>query len=130
NQDPDYIFTGEMIEKLGPRRYRITRGSITACVQPTPRWQLVLDTLTLNLDDYAIARNAVLQVKGVPLMYLPIVYYPIQEDERATGFLLPTYGTSTLRGQALSNAFFWALGRSHDATFFHDWYTRAGQGIG
>jgi LPS-assembly protein len=130
NQDPDYIFTGETIEKLGGRRYRITRGTITACVQPTPRWQLVLDTLTLNLDDYAIARNAVLRVKGVPLMYLPVIYYPIQEDERATGFLMPTYGTSTLRGQALSNAFFWAIGRSHDATFFHDWYTKAGQGTG
>lgn len=130
NQDPDFIFTGETIEKLDGRRYRITRGTLTACVQPTPRWQLVLGTLTLNLDDYAIARHAVLRVKGVPLMYLPAIYYPIQEDQRATGFLLPTYGTSTLRGQALSNAFFWALGRSHDATLFHDWYTRAGQGLG
>jgi LPS-assembly protein len=130
NQEPDYIFTGELIEKLGARRYRITRGTITACVQPTPRWQMVTGSATLNLDDYAIARNAVLRVKGVPLMYLPVIYYPIQEDERATGFLMPTYGTSTLRGQALSNAFFWAMGRSHDATLFHDWFTRAGQGAG
>ena len=84
----------------------------------------------INLDDYAIARNTVLQVKGVPVMYLPIIYYPIQDDERATGFLLPTYGTSTLRGQAISNAFFWAIGRSQDATFFHDWFTKAGQGVG
>ena len=45
------------------------------------------------------------RVKGVPLIYLPIFYYPIQEDDRATGFLMPTYGTSTLRGQSLSNAF-------------------------
>ena len=63
-------------------------------------------------------------------MYLPVIYYPIQDDERATGFLLPTYGTSTLRGQALSNAFFWAIDRSQDATFFHDWFTRTGQGAG
>ena len=63
-------------------------------------------------------------------MYLPILYYPIKEDERATGFLLPTYGTSSLRGQAVSNAFFWAIGRSQDATFFHDWFTRTGQGVG
>ena len=40
----------------------------------------------------------VLRVKGVPLMYLPVIYYPIQDDERATGFLMPTYGTSTVRG--------------------------------
>ena len=66
----------------------------------------------------------VLRVKGVPLLYLPVIYYPMQDDDRATGFLLPTYGTSTLRGQAISNGFFWAIDRSQDATFFHDWFTR------
>ena len=63
-------------------------------------------------------------------MYLPIVYYPIQQSQRATGFLLPTYGTSTLRGQSISNAFFWAINRSQDATLFHDWFARAGMGEG
>ena len=28
NQDPDVYFYGETIEKLGPRRYRITRGGV------------------------------------------------------------------------------------------------------
>ena len=63
-------------------------------------------------------------------MYLPIFYYPIQEDDRATGFLIPTYGSSTLKGQMLSNAFFWAIGRSHDATIYHDWMSKAGQQLG
>ena len=31
-------------------------------------------------------------------MYLPIFYYPIQEDDRATGFLMPIYGSTTTRG--------------------------------
>jgi LPS-assembly protein len=130
SQASDIYFWGNTIEKLGARKYRVTRGGFTTCVQPTPRWELVTGSVVLNLDDYAVARHTVLRVKGVPVLYLPIVYYPIQDDNRATGFLLPTYGTSTLRGQALSNAFFWALGRSHDATFFHDWFTRTGQGAG
>jgi LPS-assembly protein len=130
NQQADVYFWGETIEKLGDQKYRITRGGFTTCVQPTPRWELVTGSVVLNLNDYAVATNTVLRVKGVPVMYMPWVYYPIQEDERATGFLLPTYGASTLRGQSLSNAFFWAMGRSHDATFFHDWFTRTGQGAG
>jgi LPS-assembly protein len=130
NQDPDIYFWGKRIEKRGPRRYDIVDGGLTTCVQPTARWDLRMGNVRLNLDDYAIARNAVLRVKGVPLLYLPLIYYPIQDDDRATGFLLPTYGSSTLRGQALSNAFFWAIGRSQDATFFHDWFTRTGQGFG
>ena len=130
NQDPDVYFYGDTIEKISARSYRLTRGGFTTCVQPTPRWEVTSDSVVINLNDYAIARNMLLRVKGVPLMYLPILYYPIKEEDRATGFLLPTYGSSTLRGQTISNAFFWAIGRSHDATFFHDWYTRTGQGVG
>ena len=130
NQEADVYFYGEIIERLGPRKYRITRGGFTTCVQPTPRWEVTSGTVTLNLNDYAVARGTVLHVKGVPVMYLPMIYYPIREGQRATGFLLPTYGGSTVRGQALSNAFFWAINRSTDATFFHDWYTRTGQGAG
>ena len=130
NQEADVYFYGDIIERLGPRRYRITRGGFTTCVQPTPRWEVTSGSLTLNLNDYAVARGTVLRVKGVPVMYLPMIYYPIRDDERATGFLLPTYGTSTVRGQAVSNAFFWAINRSTDATFFHDWFTRTGQGAG
>jgi LPS-assembly protein len=129
-QDPDVYFYGETIEKLGPRRYRLTRGAFTTCVQPTPRWEMTSKTVTINLDDYAYARNMVLKVKGMPVFYLPAIYYPIQDDNRATGFLLPTYGTSTLRGQAVTNGFFWAIGRSQDATLVHDWYTRSGYGVG
>ena len=130
NQDADVYFYGEVIERLGPRRYRLTRGAFTTCVQPTPRWEVASGTVTLNLNDYAVAKGTTLRVKGVPVMYLPMIYYPIREDQRSTGFLLPTYGTSTVRGQALSNAFFWAINRSTDATFFHDWFTKAGQGAG
>lgn len=129
-QEADIYFHGEKVEKLSPRKYRITRGAFTTCVQPEPRWKLVSQTADINLNDYAVARNTMLKVKGVPVLFLPWVYYPMQDDQRATGFLLPTYGNSTLRGQAISNEFFWAIGRSHDATFEHNWFTKAGQGFG
>ena len=129
-QDPDVYFYGETIEKLGPRRYRLTGGAFTTCVQPTPRWEVTSKTVTINLEDYAYARNTLLKVKGVPVLYLPAIYYPIRGDDRATGFLLPSYGTSTLRGQAITNGFFWAIDRSQDATLVHDWYTQAGWGMG
>ena len=130
DQEPDVYFYGDTIERLSARSYKLTRGGFTTCVQPTPRWEIASGSILINLNDYAIARNMLLRVKGVPLMYLPIIYYPIKDDERATGFLLPTYGSSTLRGQAISNAFFWAIGRSQDATFVHDWFTNTGQGAG
>ena len=128
--EPEMQFWGELMEKTGPRTYKLTRGGFTSCVQPTPRWEVQAGSVTMNLDRYALLRSAVLKVKGVPLFYLPILYYPIQEDDRATGILMPTYGASTIRGQSISNAFFWAINRSHDATLFHDLFTSTGQGYG
>jgi len=129
-QEPDAYFWGEEMHKLGPKKYRLKKGGFTTCVQPTPRWEIDTDDATITLDSHALLRNPVLRVKGVPLFYVPALYYPLTEDDRATGFLIPTYGASTLRGQSLSNAFFWAIGRNQDATFAHDWFTSTGQGVG
>ena len=58
------------------------------------------------------------------------MYYPINKEDRATGILIPIYGVSTVKGQTISNAFFWAIDRSHDATFYHSFYSKTGQGYG
>ncbi len=128
--EPDVYFYGETIEKIGDDKYRISRGGFTTCVQPTPRWEIVSSSATINLGDYALLKNAVMRVKDVPVFYLPVLYYPIQEDGRSTGFLMPTYGNATYAGQSISNAFFWAINRSQDATLFHNWYFSRGQAVG
>lgn len=129
-QEADVYFYGEKMEKVGERKYRITNGGFTTCVQPEPRWHLTSGTVLLNLDHYAVLFNSLFRVKGVPVLYMPVFYYPVNKEDRATGLLIPTYGSSTIRGQTISNAFFWAIGRSHDVTFMHDWFSRTGQGLG
>jgi LPS-assembly protein len=127
--DTDVYFFGETIQKTAAKKYRITNGGFTTCVQPTPRWELHSSTVVLNLDEYTMLRNAVFRVKGVPLLYTPFLYYPTKRDDRATGFLLPTYGATSYRGQSIHNAFFWAIDRSQDATGLYDWFSSA-QGVG
>ena len=129
-QETVVIFFGEKIEKIGPKKYRITNGGFSTCMQPTPRWDLHAGTVILNVDHYTVLTNAVLRVKGVPMFYTPILYYPTKREDRATGFLMPTYGSSSLRGQSIHNGFFWAINRSQDATITHDWFSKTGQGVG
>ena len=128
--EPDVYFYGEILEKTGEDRYKITKGGFTTCVQPTPRWELVGGSARINVGDYALLSNAVMRVKDVPIFYLPWMYYPIQDDDRSTGFLLPSYGRSLYQGSSVSNAFFWAMTRSQDLTVMHDWFTQTGQGYG
>jgi LPS-assembly protein len=129
-QEPYAFFYGAEIHKLGPKKFRIVRGGFTTCVQPTPRWEITSGSVTIVLEEHALLKNSIFKVKGVPVMYLPAFYYPIQEDDRATGFLMPIYGNSTYRGQTLTNQFFWAINRSMDATLSHDWFTKTGHGYG
>ncbi len=128
--EPEALFTAARIEKVGPRKYVLTDATFTTCVQPSRRWQVISSKISFTVDRYAIMRNARLEVKDVPLLYMPIFYYPIQEDDRATGFLMPSYGAGNRRGFTLSNAFFWAINRSQDLTLFHDWFSKTGQGVG
>ena len=129
-QDNDVYFFGETVEKIGPKKYKIINGGFSTCVQPTPRWSLTAGTVILNIDHYTVLKEPTLVVKGVPLLYLPFpVYYPTKKEDRATGFLIPTYGMTTLRGQQLHNAFFWAINRSQDATIEHEFYSKVGEGI-
>jgi LPS-assembly protein len=129
SQEPDAYFWGAEVQKVGPRKYRIIRGGFTSCVQPTPRWEVSSGSFTVTMDEYALLTNAVFKVKGVPIMYLPAFYYPVQEDDRATGFLMPVYGSSTAEGQSLETPFFWAINRSHDTTISHEWMSEAGSRI-
>ncbi len=89
NQELVVYFFGEKIEKIGPKKYKITNGGFSTCVQPTPRWDLNAGTVILNLDHYTLLKQAVLRVKGVPVFYLPVMYYPTKREDRATGFLHP-----------------------------------------
>ena len=128
--EPEVMFQAEKLERIGPKSYRITNGRFSTCQQPNPRWQMTGSSGTIVMDDHAIMKNVALRVKGVPVMYLPYMYLPLEKEDRATGFLIPQYTASGVQGWGLSNAFFWAMGRSHDATFYYDWRSKGYQGAG
>lgn len=128
--DADAYFYGEVIEKLGPDKYKLIKGVFTTCVQPTPRWEFEGSTVTLVRDKRALLWNSVFRIKNVPVFYLPVMYYPINKEGRATGFLMPGYGRDSFRGNTFSEAFFLTLGRSADATLNYEYASKAGSGYG
>lgn len=128
--DADAYFYGEVIEKTGPDTYKFKNGVLTTCVQPTPRWEIEGSRVVLVRDRHALLRNAVFRIKDVPVFYLPWFYYPISKSGRQTGFLMPSYGHDSFRGQTFSEAFFLVLGRSQDATLHYEYASKSGSGYG
>ena len=71
------------------------------------------------------ARNARLDFKGVPILYTPFISFPVG-NQRKSGFLFPTLGTSSRSGTSLSIPWYWNIAPNYDATFLPTWYTKRG----
>ena len=125
----DVYFRGEHIEQIRPGAFVIRNGVVTPCTQTLPIWEFSARTFDLFADDHVTMKHAVFKVKGVPLLYLPALYYPINSSRRSTGLLIPGIGNSSRKGFMYTQPVFWAIDRSMDATFTYDFYSRAGSGF-
>lgn len=128
----DFHFVAETMEEIGNGDVIIERGAFTTCSQPTPRWNFTATRAVVRPQQRVWLRNVSFRVKNVPFLYLPFLYYPLRknQDERKTGFLMPRYSNSDVRGHLVSQSFYWAINRSMDATLSVDHYTKAGTGYG
>lgn len=127
---PGVFVEGRTIERLDADTYRVEGAKFTSCAQPNPRWAFDASSARIEIDDKVVAKNVVFRVKQVPALYVPYLVYPIREDQRSTGFLFPSFGYSSTRGVNVGGAFFWAMGRSLDQTFYADDYSKFGYGFG
>ena len=127
---PGVFVEAKTIRRVDADTYRIEGGKFTSCHQPNPRWSFSASSARLEVDDKIVARNVLFKVKQVPAFYIPIFAYPIQEDQRSSGFLFPHFGHSSARGFNVGGGFFWAMGRSLDQTFYVDNYSQFGHGLG
>jgi LPS-assembly protein len=124
----DFYFFADVLEKESEDVYVVEGGAFTSCAQPTPRWQFTSGKAVLKRDHHVSLHHPLLKVKSIPVFYAPYLYYPIDEQERSTGFLLPHIGTSSIKGFIFNQAFFWAINRSQDATFTYERYANVGNG--
>lgn len=120
---------GATLSKVGPRSFTIFEGTMTACEGERPAWSFSLKRGRVTLEDYARLHHVVFRFGGVPLIYLPYLVWPALRD-RASGFLVPGLGYNSSRGGYLGLSYFWAIGRSADATFSLDLYTKRFYGLG
>ncbi len=128
--EPGVFVEGRRVERVDDDTYRVEGGKFTSCSQPNPRWGFTSSSARIEMDDKVVAKNAVFRVKGVPVLYAPYIYYPIGTDGRSTGLLFPHFGYSSTRGLNVGTGFFWAMGRSADQTFYADYYSKIGYGLG
>jgi lipopolysaccharide assembly outer membrane protein LptD (OstA) len=120
---------GREVQKTGEKTYRFTDGRFTSCRCPDPDddipWHLTAQKADLEIEGYARARNATLEVLGVPVLWAPYVIYPLKTD-RQTGFLFPDGGVSDRNGVEIALPFFWAARDDVNVTITPEYLTKRG----
>jgi LPS-assembly protein len=99
-------------------------GVYTACEackdDPTkpPKWQVKAARIIHDEGEKMIYfEDARLEFFGVPLAYVPFFSAPDPTVQRKTGFLIPTFSSSTVYGTGVEIPYYWALAPDYDLTF-------------
>ena len=121
-----FAFTGKVVDKTGPQQYVVHHGTVTSCEVPHPKWQFNSPHSVINVDGNAHIYLTTFRVRGIPVFFLPFATHPVQRQARQSGFLMPTFGTSNVKGTILGDSFYWAINRSMDATVGAELFTSRG----
>jgi LPS-assembly protein len=121
-----FSFTGKMVEKTGPDHYIVHDGTVTSCKLPHPKWQFSSPHVTLELGQRAVMYTSTFRVRGVPVLFFPIATHTLQRLPRQSGFLVPSFGTSSIKGTLVGDSFYWAINRSMDAVIGGELYSKRG----
>jgi len=100
---------------LRPGVSRFKKAMYTTCAEGNNTWSLRATKVDLDQNTgMGVARNARLNIKGVPVMYTPYISFPI-DDRRKTGFLIPSIGSSDNSGFEVKTPFYWNIAPNYDA---------------
>ncbi len=120
----------QRVDFEGENHYRLTESTFTTCKPGNDDWYLRAHEVRLDYDtDVGTAEDASVHFLGVPIFYSPWVSFALN-NERKSGFLTPSYGTTSDSGAEISVPYYWNIAPNMDATFEPRILTKRGIQLG
>lgn len=134
-QDAQYLLLGPAmrgtagrIEQSPTGDKTMLDGSFTRCEPGNRNWSFSSSSLRVEEGSpFAVAQDAVLRVRDLPVLYLPYLKFPVS-DERLSGWLFPAMGYSDEDGFDLAAPYYLNLAPNYDATITPRIMTKRGVG--
>ncbi len=109
------------VMRVGGRYTAMTRVVASSCkvcaANPTPLWEIRARRVVHDQHERQIYFDqASLRLAGLPIFYIPRLRMPDPTLTRASGFLMPTFHTSSTLGAGVRVPYFVTLGKSRDLT--------------
>ena len=110
-----YTILGKKIIRTSSGELEGENAEYTTCKDCPESWSIFGKKVKVTFGEYVKITDAYLKIKGVVVMYIPYIVFPIKK-KRETGLLFPTIGLTDSEGFKFQQPFFWALGSNKDAT--------------
>ncbi|NCW20429.1 MAG: LPS-assembly protein LptD [Gammaproteobacteria bacterium] len=102
----------------------------STCPQSSPDWRIRARSIELDTQSRnGTGRNAAIEFKGVPILYLPYLSFPLG-GQRKSGFLFPNVGYSTRGGAEATLPYYFNLAPNYDLTLEPTIFGRRGLDLG
>ena len=121
-----FAFTGKVVEKTGSDHYVVYDGTITTCELPHPKWKFEARRVVVDAGGNASIYHSSFLIRGLPIFYFPYATHPVARETRHSGFLIPTAGRSSSKGNVIGDSFYWAINRSMDGTIGGEYFSKRG----
>ena len=93
---------------------RYHEATFTSCPPGNQDWVAHAERLKINRESgLGSAKNAWLEFKGAPVMYLPYISFPV-DNRRTSGLLAPTWGSTQRNGFDMTAPFYWNIAPNVD----------------
>ena len=121
-----FAFSGRLVEKTDSEHYLVYDGSITTCELPHPNWKFQARKVTVDVGGNATIYHSEFLLHGFPIFYFPYATHPVAREARHSGFLMPSVGRSSTKGNIVGDSFYWAINRSMDGTLGAEYFSKRG----
>jgi hypothetical protein len=123
-----FRLSGESVERTNGNDLFARDGVWTPCycaLDEMPAWALRSSEISAQPGGYASFKNAILEIKGVPVLYLPWFKVPIK-DRRQSGLLMPIFSSDSQSGSVYSQPLYIDLGANKDVTIKSELFEKRG----
>lgn len=104
----------------------LTKTNFTTCPPDNVSWLLEADRIKIDSEEeWGEIWNAKLRIADVPVFYIPYMTVPVS-DKRKSGFLFPSFSTSTTNGVEVAVPYYWNIAPEYDLTFTPDYMSSRG----
>ena len=100
--------------RLKNKKMFLRNATYTTCDLINPDWSLISETAELDFETgVGKGKNVFIAVKGVPIFYSPYMQFSL-DDQRKTGFLVPNFSGSWVKGPDVFTPFYWNISPNMD----------------